>query len=170
MEAFIKSVKVRRSKKPFKQLNIVLLNVSSPQPPKLDGRQWWGHKAHSRCRHPHPSSTHMVYIKPSPHILYTLTFCGEHTWQTWHLHILWLIYTSRAKKMTGAKIGAFFCKITSRITTQNLKIGQQALFEEFAFWFLPIIKSVPRKGQNTPKSDFRGPKIPPTGASSTWNM
>ena len=26
---------------------------------------------------------------------------------------------------------------------------------------MPIIKSVPRKGQNTPKSDFRGPKIPP---------
>ena len=26
---------------------------------------------------------------------------------------------------------------------------------------MPIIKSVARKGQNTPKSDFRGPKIPP---------
>ena len=27
------------------------------------------------------------------------------------------------KKFTGAKIGAIFCKITSRITTKNLKIG-----------------------------------------------
>ena len=27
--------------------------------------------------------------------------------------------------------------------------------------FFPIIKSVPGKGQNTPKSYFRGPKIPP---------
>ena len=26
---------------------------------------------------------------------------------------------------------------------------------------MPIIKSVARKGPNTPKSDFRGPKIPP---------
>ena len=38
-------------------------------------------------------------------------------------------------------------------------------FQELHFGFLPIIKSVPRKGQNTPKSDFRGPKIPPRGAS-----
>ena len=65
------------------------------------------------------------------------------------------------KKLTGSKIGAIFCKITSRITTQNLKIGPWGLFEKFAFLFFPIIKSVPRKGQNTPKSDFRGPKIPP---------
>ena len=27
------------------------------------------------------------------------------------------------KKFTGAKIGAIFCKITSRITTKKLKIG-----------------------------------------------
>ena len=27
------------------------------------------------------------------------------------------------KKLTGSKIGAIFCKIASRITTQNLKIG-----------------------------------------------
>ena len=65
------------------------------------------------------------------------------------------------KKLTGSKIGAIFCKITSRITTQNLKIGPWGLFEKFAFLFLPIIKSGPRKGQNTPKSDFRGQKYPP---------
>ena len=58
----------------------------------------------------------------------------------------WLIRLKTEKKMTGGKIGAIFCKITSRITTKNFKIGQRALFEEFAFWFLPIIKSVPRKG------------------------
>ena len=34
---------------------------------------------------------------------------------------------------------------------------------------MPIIKSVAQKGQNTSKSDFRGPKIPPRGTSSTWN-
>ena len=73
----------------------------------------------------------------------------------------WSKRVKTEKKFTGSKIGAIFCKITSRITTQNLKIGPWGLFEKFAFLFFPIIKSVPRKGQNTPKSDFRGPKIPP---------
>ena len=47
--------------------------------------------------------------------------------------------------LSGAKIGAIFCKITSRITIKKLKIGPRALFEKFAFWFLPIIKSGPQK-------------------------
>ena len=42
-----------------------------------------------------------------------------------------------------------------------MKIRPLKGFEKFAFWFLPIIKSRPRKGQNTPKSDFRGQKYPP---------
>ena len=33
------------------------------------------------------------------------------------------------KKFTGSKIGAIFRKITSRVTTKNLKIGQRVLFE-----------------------------------------
>ena len=41
------------------------------------------------------------------------------------------------------------------------------ILEKLRFLCFYIIKSVPRKGQNTPKSDFRGPKIPPRGASST---
>ena len=32
------------------------------------------------------------------------------------------------------------------------------------------IKSMARKGYFGPKSDFKGSKIPPRGASSTWNM
>ena len=35
----------------------------------------------------------------------------------------WLIRVKTEKKFTGAKIGAIFCKITSQITTKNLKIG-----------------------------------------------
>ena len=35
----------------------------------------------------------------------------------------WLIRVKTEKKFTGAKIGAIFCKITSRITTKKLKIG-----------------------------------------------
>ena len=44
---------------------------------------------------------------------------------------------------------------------QKMKIHTLKGFEKFAFLFLPIIKSGPRKGQNTPKSDFRGQKYPP---------
>ena len=63
------------------------------------------------------------------------------------------------KKLTGAKIGAIFCKITSRITTKKLKIGQRALFEKFAFLFFPIIKS--GKGQNVAHlGHFNGPWAP----------
>ena len=42
--------------------------------------------------------------------------------------------------------------------------------KENVFLCFYIMKSIARKGQNTPKYDFRGPKIPPRGASSTWNM
>ena len=52
----------------------------------------------------------------------------------------------------------------------SLKIGTWGPKKLSQIFNMPIIKSVPRKGQNTPKSDFRGPKIPPRGASSTWNM
>ena len=52
----------------------------------------------------------------------------------------------------------------------NVKIGSWGPKKLSQIFNMPIIKSVARKGQNTPKSDFRGPKIPPRGASSTWNM
>ena len=44
------------------------------------------------------------------------------------------------------------------------------LFEKTRFLCFYIIKSMARKGYFGPKSDFRGSKIPPRGASSTWNM
>ena len=49
----------------------------------------------------------------------------------------------------------------------SLKIGSKGPQKIKRFLCFYIIKSVARKGQNTPKSDFRGPKIPPRGASST---
>ena len=56
------------------------------------------------------------------------------------------------KKITGSKIGAIFCKIASRITTQNLKIGPQALFEKFAFLFFPKIPlNLTSEGQKYPQ-------------------
>ena len=42
-----------------------------------------------------------------------------------------------------------------------------ALFEKTRFLCFYIIKSMARKGYFGPKSDFRGSKIPPRGASST---
>ena len=41
------------------------------------------------------------------------------------------------------------------------------ILEKLHFLCFYIIKSI---AQNTPKSDFRGSKVPPRGASSTWNM
>ena len=47
----------------------------------------------------------------------------------------------------------------------SLKIGPWGPKKLSQIFNMPIIKSVAQKGQNTPKSDFRGPKIPPRGAS-----
>ena len=44
------------------------------------------------------------------------------------------------------------------------------ILEKLRFLCFYIIKSMARKGYFGPKSDFRGSKIPPRGASSTWNM
>ena len=52
----------------------------------------------------------------------------------------------------------------------NFKIGPWGPKKLSQIFNMPIMISVPRKGQNTPKSDFRGPKIPPRGANLTWNM
>ena len=60
--------------------------------------------------------------------------------------------------------------LINRLLRLKIKKIWRAPCEKMPFWFLPIIKSVPQKGQNTPKSVFRGPKIPPRGASSTWKM
>ena len=44
------------------------------------------------------------------------------------------------------------------------------ILEKLRFLCFYIIESMARKGYLGPKSDFRGSKIPPRGASSTWNM
>ena len=44
---------------------------------------------------------------------------------------------------------------------QVLNSGASYLKSYPKFSKMSILKSVARKGQNTPKSDFRGPKIPP---------
>ena len=44
------------------------------------------------------------------------------------------------------------------------------ILEKLRFLCFYIIKSMARKGYFGPKSDFRGSKIPPRGARSTWNM
>ena len=44
------------------------------------------------------------------------------------------------------------------------------ILEKLRFLCFYIIKSMARKGYFGPKSDFRGSKIPPRGASLTWNM
>ena len=43
-------------------------------------------------------------------------------------------------------------------------------FWENAFFVFLHYKIKQKTSQNTPNSDFRGPKMPPRGASSTWNM
>lgn len=68
-----------------------------------------------------------------------------------------------------------YCKKTIFVVFHFLKflpISQfyWALFEKTRFLCFYIIKSMARKGYFGPKSDFRGSKIPPRGASSTWNM
>ena len=47
------------------------------------------------------------------------------------------------------------------LDSKRSKSAHERVLRNLHFVFLPIIKSVPQKGQNTPKSDFRGPKIPP---------
>ena len=78
-----------------------------------------------------------------------------------------LKHASRGKKIPMVIFLIFLHKNVYRIRFQEIKIRPLKGFEKFAFCFFAIIKSVPRKGQNTPKSDFRGLKIPPRGASST---
>ena len=50
---------------------------------------------------------------------------------------------------------------------QKMKIRPLKDFEKMRFLCFYIIKSMARKGYFGPKSDFRGSKIPPRGASLT---
>ena len=98
-------------------------------------------------------------------------------------HISWLSYCCTYTLITSTITPSLNDKIDSGKThLQDLarwwrtskgvdipKISQfyWALFEKTRFLCFYIIKSMARKGYFGPKSDFRGSKIPPRGASST---
>ena len=79
-------------------------------------------------------------------------------------------HASREKKLTMVNFLSFVQKNVSTIRFQEIKIRPWNGFEKMRFLCFYIIKSMARKGYFGPKSDFRGSKIPPRGASSTWNM
>ena len=58
-------------------------------------------------------------------------------------------------------------RTSQRVDIQKISQFYWALFEKTRFLCFYIIKSMARKGYFGPKSDFRGSKIPPRGASST---
>ena len=64
-----------------------------------------------------------------------------------HPHSQWFIRLKKNQKLTGSKNGAIFGKITSRVTTKNLKIGQQALFEFGPFFSLFLMRKTLSSGQ-----------------------
>ena len=58
-------------------------------------------------------------------------------------------------------------RTSQRVDIQKISQFYWGLFEKTRFLCFYIIKSMARKGYFGPKSDFRGSKIPPRGASST---
>ena len=72
----------------------------------------------------------------------------------------------RLGKDPFAGFGTVVEDITESGYTKNQPISW-ALFEKTRFLCFYIIKSMARKGYFGPKSDFKGSKIPPRGASST---
>ena len=75
----------------------------------------------------------------------------------------------RLGKDPFAGFGTVVEDITGSGYTKNQPILLGAFWENAFFVFLHN-KIKQKTSQNTPKSDFRGPKIPPRGATSTWNM
>ena len=73
----------------------------------------------------------------------------------------------REKKLSMVNFLIFVQKNVSTIRFQEIKIRPFGDFEKMRFLCFYIIKSMARKGYFGPKSDFRGSKIPPRGASST---
>ena len=76
----------------------------------------------------------------------------------------------KRKELPMVNFLIFVQKNVSTIRFQEIKIRPFGDFEKMRFLCFYIIKSMARKGYFGPKSDFRGSKIPPRGASSTWNM
>merc|ERR1719462_942228 len=76
-------------------------------------------------------------------------------------------HVSREKKLPMVNFLIFVQKNVSTIRFQEIKIRPFGDFEKMRFLCFYIIKSMARKGYFGPKSDFRGSKIPPSGASLT---
>ena len=72
----------------------------------------------------------------------------EHEESLWNCHGLNTVTykAENPKKFTGSKIGAIFGKITSRVTTKNLKIGQRGLFELGPFFSLFLMRKTLSSG------------------------
>merc|ERR1712020_807185 len=62
---------------------------------------------------------------------------------------------------------ARWLRTSQRVDIPKISQFYWAFFEKTRFLCFYIIKSMARKGYFGPKSDFRGSKIPPRGASST---
>ena len=62
---------------------------------------------------------------------------------------------------------ARWLRTSQRVDIQKISQFYWGLFEKTRFLCFYIIKSMARKGYFGPKSDFKGSKIPPRGASST---
>ena len=102
--------------------------------------------------------------KPLDHTsLHVVTYDG------WHLSGLgtWDENMHQEKNLTIINFLIFVQKNVSTIGFQEIKIRPFGDFEKMRFLCFYIIKSMARKGYFGPKSDFRGSKIPPRGASST---
>ena len=95
----------------------------------------------------------------------SLIKCAKRT--TLHVLHMGSEYVSREKKLTMVNVLIFVQKNVSTIRFQEIKIRPFRDFEKMRFLCFYIIKSMARKGYFGPKSDFRGSKIPPRGASST---
>ena len=76
-------------------------------------------------------------------------------------------HASREKKLPMVNFLIFVQTNVCTIRFQEIKIRPLKDFEKMRFLCFYIIKSMARKGYFGPKSDFRGSKIPPRGASST---
>ena len=76
-------------------------------------------------------------------------------------------HASREKKLPMVIFLIFVQTNVCTIRFQEIKICPLKDFEKMRFLCFYTIKSMARKGYFGPKSDFRGSKIPPRGASST---
>ena len=108
----------------------------------------------------------LVLITETGSLLLNRTNCYSRPLQH-NLNHMGREYVSREKKLPMVNFLIFVQKNVSTIRFQEIKIRPFGDFEKMRFLCFYIIKSMARKGYFGPKSDFRGSKIPPRGASST---